>query len=388
MSFAVSSACLQQRRVVLAVAHLVVEDEIGVVRHHSAQADAVAGVGDVGRHPLVQRLGDFTRLLARACDLVGELADARRDRGLRRSAGAVDLGDVAVGREGRIHQARLVLEAEHRPGFVRHQRLPVLEAPVAQAAFANHFVAHLLHLPRLGPDRQLRRGVEADVDLAVVVLEGERLDLGELSIEHRLRTGQPVLEHHRVAHGELGEHHRHGGAVGEHRTALGVSAVGLDLVVRLGHRQAPAVRLQRVSLQHVGFLDAGAVADRSVLDVLQRFGLEHLDRLFARLGEGAVGLDDVGHVQAFDLRRTLAFRLDRLRRHRRRARERPRGREGQRTCLLQHGFPCSGESVTVGAMLAARGGREQAVFAPPHFHGRPPTRLRTSSGPRSPLRRP
>ena len=307
---------LQQGRVVLAIAHAVVQHHVEVARHHRAQADAVAGVADVARHPFVQALGGFARLFRIARGVVGQLADARRDGGLRFGAFAIRLGDGRIACERGIGVTGIALVLEHAIAQAfRIRRLAVAPLPFDAAAAVAHAIAGFVQLPGFVLRSHRFRRIDADPHVAVVRGGAEVLDHRELAIEHRLAGLEAIREDGGIAYREIGEHRRQRGLVRIERRVPVLPGAAVDLEIAGRHRDAAAIGLQCVGHDISGFLDAGAVTDRRAFRRVQRGVLQDPNGLFARFGVAAVRIDGVGDDFAFHLERQFA--LARLRdRHR------------------------------------------------------------------------
>ena len=268
---------LQQRGVVFAVAHFVVEHDIHIARHHRPYANAIAAVGDLRGHPFVQQPRAFARVGLRAHDGLGQCLDARRRPGLGQGALAIGAGNaVVVGKRAHQQHGRFVQPPDTRIGLVPGLGRGVLVAPLAHGGVA------LLHrgllLQAVGFKAQVQALGGADGDAAVFVHT-----IGREALHHRESAGKDglfvidaVAHAHRIAHGQVRKHHGDAGAVREQRLGAITAIAHHGLVIGGGHRYAAAVGLEGVGLQDLRCLNARAVGERKRLHALQRTGVDHL----------------------------------------------------------------------------------------------------------------
>jgi hypothetical protein len=149
----------------------------------------------------------------------------------------------------------------------------------------------------LRPERCRR--VDSHPDVVVGGHPFEPLVHREVPREHGLRFLHAVFQHHDIADRDVGEHHRQPRAVGECRGPVLPALVDVELVVRLGHFDDPPVGLSGMGLQHLGALDARAVAHVHLLGVLDRLLPEHFNCRLAGFDAASVGAQYIGDVKPF-----------------------------------------------------------------------------------------
>ncbi len=252
---------------VLAVAHAIVEHYGEIARHHGAQANAVARVADVGRHPFVQTFGNRGGIGVPSRDLVCQRLDPVRRHCFLAGFHAIGLRDLRIVREGGERVAGIALDIEHRVAKrLRLHGLAIAPGPLHHLATScrgpdsfAHPPCLVLHCHRLGH-------VYHDAHIAIVERRTEALDHGKVVLEHWLQRGQAVGDERGVAYGQLGKHDCQRAAVGVDGRVAVLPSAGHHLEITGGYVYPAAVRLERVSLEHIGLLDAGAVGHRIVLE--------------------------------------------------------------------------------------------------------------------------
>ncbi len=297
---------LQQGGVVLAVAHSVLEHGVGVARHHGPYANAVATVGDVGGHPFVQQAGALARLLHGAHDALRQRAHAFGGFGLGQRTLAVGAGDGGVVGKGAGQQHWGFFQApDALISLVPGAWLGVAVAPLAHAELALLCAGLLVQTMGLKAQGQPLGRTHGDAAVGVHHERREAVRHRERAREDGLLVLDAVLDGHRVAHGQVREHHRDARAVREKRLAALVAIAGLGLEVVGRHIDAPPVLLEGVGLEHLALLDTVAEPDAVGLEVFQRPRLQHLVVQFLRHGGAPVRPQVVAHMPALQRRRCL-----------------------------------------------------------------------------------